>query len=432
MNRFKGSTLTTVLLGVAGLVGLGAGGYSLITGQTLCSMFASCSTTQATAVSAEGEACPISGDRKKELMAGGESCPLTGATIVEASAESSKADSCCPLSGKAEPVVAMAAVEGEACEKTASCDEGEARVVNAAVESGCEKASVCEKGETNVVAAAVEGECNKTSTCDKTETVAFNASLKGDACEKTSTCDKSGASVIAAAVEGETCEKAASCDKASVVNAAAEGECNKAASCDESKAGVVNAAIEGESCDKASACIKSAPAEAVAAVNASWTVGFGLAPMAMPVFKAECGAVQADCAESVYAASEMSAVGCGQVKQASLESACPMSGAKAINASAESTCTKAKVANAALEGESCDKAASCDGAAKAIQAAAESCEGKAACDQATGVVVDAAVESTECKQMKDGCEGDGEGDCCGGCAEATTASAEPAEAAAGE
>lgn len=415
MQRF-GSATGTAVLALAGLVGLGVGGYSLVSGQSVCSVFAmgcdsAAKTTTATnASNTDLGACPLSGAKTVAV-----------ADSKDAKESCSEAKSSCDKSSDSEAQVINAAAteSGDSC-----CPLTKAKAVNVA------DATECSKSEPINVAATAE--------CSKAKTV--NAAAKGE-CNKASTCDKAGAKTINAAATSE-------CSKAKAVNAAAS-ECSKkinvAATGECSKATTVNAAAN--ECSKAQTvnaaageCGKSSKTTAM--VPATWTLGVG--GVALPVFQKDCGAVAYDCSETNASnVNLVAAASCGSVQKASLKGECPVSGGAAVvnAADSKSECSKAKTCDKSAESTTVNAAAECSEAkvcpvtGKVINAAAT--EQKSECSEAK--TCDKAAEATtvnaasECKQGQDGCEGDGEGDCCGNCAEATTAKADAASVpAAGE
>lgn len=255
MNVRKGSALVSALAGVACMAVVGVAGYSITTGETVCSLLASCDSktapTTVVAVSDSVSNCGAGVSRDAALVA-----MVSDASDCETATSCNGAKTAATwtmASGGAVIVpAALVTTEKSECSTTAatSCDQG-ATVINAAlVEASCESAKAnCDSGATVVNAA--QGDCATASSCDKGATV-VNAALATASCEgvKSSDCE-SGATVVNAALASSDCAEAkSSCEgEAKVVNAA-QADCSSKASCDEG-ATVVNAALATESCDGA-------------------------------------------------------------------------------------------------------------------------------------------------------------------------------------
>lgn len=136
MSCCSGSGKLSAILAIAGAAGIAIGGYSMMTGKSICSMFASCDTAAAPA-----------------------------ATVV--ASESSEPKSCCALGGaKAKAVTASAS------EKT--CSEGAAKAVNASNASTCDKP--CDKGEVK----AINASASETIECPHLRAQAAAAAAKSE------------------------------------------------------------------------------------------------------------------------------------------------------------------------------------------------------------------------------------------------------------
>ncbi|MCA9292630.1 MAG: hypothetical protein KDA20_02315 [Phycisphaerales bacterium] len=309
----RGSTLTSIVLAVAGVGLAGTVGYMGVTGNTPCSLLSSCdggscSGTQTTLVANKTSACPES------------ACSESSAHTEQVAAKEGEQKSCCALKALAESdkracpsgaeaqIVQVAATQAKADaapqrprtyidrygrrigykkarimsieERMALAgnmqringDAGDApRTTDASVmavasteQGACEKGDACCKGKgaaqvVNAAAAEKVGACE--SACKGGAAQVINAAAK-EACEKGDACckNKGAAQVVnAAAAEVGACESACKGGAVQVINAAAKEACEKGDACCKNKgaAQVVNAAAvekKGECNDAADCC----------------------------------------------------------------------------------------------------------------------------------------------------------------------------------
>jgi len=315
MKKRFGAIEGSFVMAIAAVVGLGAGGYSLLTGNTLCSMFSACSAPQVTTVAATdgGEACPLSAS----------SCSKDKAEVVQASVTTEEASSC----SKAK----VAAASTEACPFAEKARETASQVTWTMASFGAPLAAPVFAAETSTVDCGAASSCSKTelvsSSCGSAASVT-NAALASSECSKAkavnaanaSECSKKAKAVNAAATTTE-------CTKTKAVNASA-------AAC--SKAKAVNAAAKSSECTKAKAVNASAAACSKAkAVNAA--------------------AKSSECTKAKAVNAAATTTECTKTK-AFNASAAACSKANAVNAAAKSgECTKAKAVNAAAEDSECSK-----------------------------------------------------------------------------
>lgn len=287
-----GSGLMTTILTVVGVAGIAAGGFALMSGKSVCSLF-SCDTK-------------------------------TDAAITVANTESSDAKSCCALGGKAKAVTASATEK--TCDKP--CDS-EVKAINASTTE-----STCNKAE----AKAVNASATSTGCCKDKAAKAVNASAAEKSCDKP--CDGEAKAINASATDAIECPHLRA--QAAVASAKTEGACS-ASKTPALPAGMITFAFAASD-----------------------------APVFTPVFRAECGAVSYDCSIKAINASNLEAAG---------------------------GCSDKKAGD-------CSKP--CDSAAKEVKAINASASELPACQ----------AGKAECKNGKDGCKGDGQNGCCGGCADA--------------
>lgn len=294
MNVRKGSALVSALAGVACMAVVGVAGYSITTGETVCSLLASCdSKTASTTVVAASDSvsnCGAGVSRDAALVA-----MVSDASDCETakSCDGAKTAATWTMASGGAVIIpaALVTTEKSECSTTTakSCDQG-AKVVNAAlVEESCESAKAsCDNGAT--VVKATQSDCATASSCDTGATV-VNAALASDSCEgaKSSECEgdakvvnaaqsdcasnascEEGATVVNAALATESCDGAAKseCEGGATVVNAANSDCATKASCD-GGATVINAAATSEGCSTAKTDCNDAGAADAVVVNAA-------------------------------------------------------------------------------------------------------------------------------------------------------------------
>lgn len=184
MRGKLGSSFVSVVLAIAGVSAIGVGGFSAMTGKTLCSMM-SCDTAKSSCT-ADAKVVAAKNTAKKD----GSCCPLGETAKVVAAAD--KSGECAKACSDAK-VVAASNKAGE-CAKSCS----DAKVVAAADKAG-ECAKTC-SGAAVVAAADKAGQCSKPCLEGaRTQLVAAEAELKK--AEATGCCESketAQAKVIAA------------------------------------------------------------------------------------------------------------------------------------------------------------------------------------------------------------------------------------------
>lgn len=223
MKHRSGSATASAVLAFAGLVAVGAAGYSLMTGRTLCSMFGACDKGAATAqaVSAGGDSC----------------CPLSAAKVTKV-ASTKSGDSCCASSGEAK-VVNAADVQSADDAAAEQCPH--LRAMKIASQAAATEAKACEA---------------TASTCTSVKTAAVPASMV--------TWNVVGVAVFgapfAAPVFHAQCGAVTfdcSVEAVSDSELVAAGGCGGAAACGDSKAAKV---VTASATEAAAGCCKGKPA----------------------------------------------------------------------------------------------------------------------------------------------------------------------------
>ncbi len=380
-----GSTVSSIAIGLVALVGVGAGSYSLITGNTLCSMVGSCDTgdvaVQAVADGKVGTECSTAKAYMVANAMTSECSANKGAEVTEVALaeKSGEAKSCCPLTAvaakkssceKSNDVVTtnVALKDGEAssCSTKSSCGDKVSIIATEASAKSCETASSCHKAEVTQASLASEGCSVETKSCSKSVTTVAIAE-DGSCSMKTKSCEAETVSVQQAALATESCESAKSCSKGEVIatNASVKS-CETASSCN--KAQVTQAALATESCESAKSCDKGE----IIATNASVK---------------SCDSASS-CSKAQVTQAALATESCESAKS------CDKGEIIATNASVKScesasSCSKARVTQAALATESCEsakscnvEAKSCDKDAKVTEAALKS-EAKGCCASAS-------------------------------------------------
>ncbi len=198
--------VSTTLLTVAGVLGLGAAVASLTTGVTPCSLMSSCDTGKATAATAVtvADAEALSSCNTGEAVAMTVAASSDGATACESEAVATNVASsdcgektACDEGAKATTVAnasdcgEKAACEGEAvamtvaagdCGSESAC-EGDAKAMTVATGDCGEKAGACGEGNTAAVAAS-SSDCGSKAGCesDATPAVAMTVAADAEAC----------------------------------------------------------------------------------------------------------------------------------------------------------------------------------------------------------------------------------------------------------
>ena len=426
----RGSTLTSIVLAVAGVGLAGTVGYMGVTGNTPCSLLSSCdggscSGTQTTLVANKTSACPES------------ACSESSAHTEQVAAKEGEQKSCCALKALAESdkracpsgaeaqIVQVAATQAKADAapqrprtyidrygrrigyKKARIMSIEERMALAGnmqrINGDAGDAPRTTDASVMAVASTEQGACEKGDACCKgkgaAQVVNAAAAEKVGACE--SACKGGAVQVINAAAK-EACEKGDACCKnkgaAQVVNAAAvekKGECNDAADCCEGK--------DLDCCKEKLAAVTAAAAKTAACTQAA----------------SACSSSASVCTKSMAAGKQVQVNFVGATMPVVVPAAFYQAGAKIDHASlTDAGCCRSSLKNASGASicgdeakDCCDKgneaalipAAAIDNAAEACEKGADCCKNKAAEVQ---IVKAAAAEACEkdaaCCQGKDG------------------------------
>lgn len=253
MKFRRGGATTSLVLGIAGVIGVGVAGGMALTGTTPCSILQACGVKPATPAA------------QTVALQNGESCPVTGATMAAAKKESS----CCDVmnKGAAAPVAQTVALAAD-CSK----------------EPGCEK----DDGKT----------CSKDTACHKaTQASATPVAMTGEVCAMAASCEPSKcteAMVKACTDSGKICPLGEVKAVPASLNAA-NAECSKEPGCENDD---TKTCSKNEACHKAqpvalnaaSACSDAAKAtcsSATAAAGSSCSSGKVIAAASAPA--ASCG-----------------------------------------------------------------------------------------------------------------------------------------------
>ena len=175
--------VSTTLLTVAGVLGLGAAVASLTTGVTPCSLMSCCDAGKATAVTVADA----------EALSGCSSDETTATTVAEASDCAAACDS---------EAVATTVATSDCAEKT-TCDDG-AEATTVANASDCGEKAACE-GEAVAMTVAA-GDCGeKTGACGEGDTVAVAAASSDCGSEAGCESDATPAVAMTVAADAEAC-----------------------------------------------------------------------------------------------------------------------------------------------------------------------------------------------------------------------------------
>lgn len=265
----RGGATTSLVLGIAGVLGVGVAGGMALTGTSPCSILQACGVKPATPVA------------QTVALQSGESCPVTGASMAGAAKESS----CCDVINKGATPATPAA---QTVALAADCSK----------ELGCEK----DDGVT----------CSKDTACHKAaEVKATPVAMTGEVCAMAASCVPSKCTtemVKACTDSGKICPLGeAKVVPASMTGAAAE--CSKEPGCEND---------DNKTCSKNTECHKATEVKATpVAMNAEKASCCSTAkatPVALNAAASTCSdAAKATCASTTAAASTCSSASAGKV-----------------------------------------------------------------------------------------------------------------------
>ena len=235
----RGGATTSLVLGIAGVIGVGVAGGMALTGTTPCSILQACGVKPATPAAQtvalqSGESCPVTGASMGAVAKESSCCDVMNkeatpaAQTVALAADCSKEPGCenddnktCSKDTechKAQPASATpVAMTGEVCAMAASCEPSKCttEMVKACTDSG----KICPLGEAKVVPAsmnAATAECSKEPGCENDD---------GKTCSKNEACHKAQPVALNAA---STCSDAAKATCASTTAIAGAATCSSA------------------------------------------------------------------------------------------------------------------------------------------------------------------------------------------------------------
>lgn len=157
MKFRNGSAAFSTIVGVACLAAVGSAGYSMVTGESVCSLLGSCDTVVVATASATttGEShCGASATREAALVA----MVAEASCETKASCDEAKSTTAWTMAEDGAVVVpaALVSAEGGACAGDAAKCASDAKIVNAAETKQCADASSCsDAGDVQVVTAAL-------------------------------------------------------------------------------------------------------------------------------------------------------------------------------------------------------------------------------------------------------------------------------------
>ena len=175
MRSRTGAASTSLILGLASLIGVGVAGGMVLTGTTPCDVLSACTgETKTTAVADKGDAttCPVTG----QTMAAHDEDRAEGEVVLASNTTAEKADSCCALSVvKAQPVATTAPAQCSESKAVAAapaqCSKGEAVASEAALLTLASAAKALPEGCSGEAACTDDSDktCSKGESCHKAE-----------------------------------------------------------------------------------------------------------------------------------------------------------------------------------------------------------------------------------------------------------------------
>lgn len=311
MIHRRGGATTSLILGIAGVIGVGVAGGMALTGTTPCSILTACGVKPATPAA---QTVALEGEKA--------ACPVGGQTAAVTTVAQTSDSGCCP-SEAAEPVKAQTvALAAEACSeaKTDCSDAAKAECTGAATAQTV--------ALTQGACADAAADCSNDPECAVDDGIA--CSTKGSDCHKVQPAADTGVQVqvvTATNAEAEVCAMAASCSPANCTEGMMKACTDSGKICPEDKSATPSTPIAQTVANeaKSSCCASKAKAETIAvapdALRPLLTLQFSGKGMPMLIPASMTSQSACETAEASSCGGEAKAESCSDEKKADCASA---------------------------------------------------------------------------------------------------------------